>query len=261
MSIPSTINQEQLEKLTPYEKPPTDQLQQKSGNGCFLDPPGFPSYYTQSVYTQYGNSPRKGVEMVIFGRALYHSSDWDGVKDWDQLHENRQRRLKRLWVPLPPHHPRTKAWMGALFQHFRHCYKSATELEYNKPKTVVYPVPSYELKTYRDDPRFSDEYRNAARAEVEQYNHDLTARRKAEATIDNHLAVITIRRYYPDYMPSPETEAALLAGQIPDGYTERGNWWETEDQKPTPETCRPRSVGVHPINGKWCQWCGWQAEE
>lgn len=260
MSIPSTINEKRLAMLKIYEKPPTYHLQREPGNGCFLDPPGYPTYYTQSVYTQHGNSPRKGAETIIFGRVVHHSSDWNGVKDWNEMHARRSERLRRLWVALPIDHPRTKAWMGALFRHFRSCYKSLTEMEYGKPKTVIYPVPEYELKTFRDDPRFSDEYRNLARAEVDQYNRDLIARRAKDATIDNHLAVVTIRRFYPEYVPTPEVETALLARQTPEGYDERGNWWETQDERPTPENCHPRNMGPHPLNVTRCQWCGWQAD-
>jgi hypothetical protein len=54
----TTINRSRLESLPLAVLPPTYRLQAGCGNGCYLDPPGFPSYFTRHVYTPEENAER-----------------------------------------------------------------------------------------------------------------------------------------------------------------------------------------------------------
>lgn len=248
-----TINKKALALLPAFVCPPTYHLQREPGCGCYLDPPGFPSYFLQSVYTQYGNSPRRGAEYVILGRVFSRAENYED-------HEKRESKLRKLWNPLPLEHPRTQAWIQTLFCHFQHCYEDIERPEYGKPGTLIYPVPTWRLKAFHDDPRFSDTWRAKERAAVEQANAEEETRSARIATWDNHRAVKMIRRYYPDFDRPDSNEYGGRASLMKGGATQRGDWWETEAEQPTPETCRPRSLGPHPINGTWCQWCGWRKE-
>jgi hypothetical protein len=261
MSIPETINQKALARLAPVKLPPTYHVDRSMGSGCAGDPPGFPSYYIQHVYTQFGNAPRKGVQSVILGRVLEHSKDWDGCKDWDQYRAKIDKRMRGLWAPLPIDHPRTRAWIAATIKHHAHCYQSPENQAAGKWDTIIYPVPSYKLKTFTDDPRWNDEYRAAGVREANEYNDMIKAQTREIATIENHEAVILIRRYYPDWTPTDNEADAILFGDVPLGYEQSGQWWETESERPTPENCKPRSCGPHPVNNTWCQFCGWKLTE
>jgi hypothetical protein len=113
-----TIDIVRLRRLAHYNKPPTYELQSDPGNGCFLDPPGYPSYFTRSVYTQHGNNPWRGPQMVLLGRV---------VQTAREDHEKVSARLKRLYKPLPLDHPRTRAWVQELYKHLQHCYRDPAD--------------------------------------------------------------------------------------------------------------------------------------
>lgn len=256
--IPETINTKALARLAPVKLPPTYHIDRSIGSGCYGDPPGFPSYYIQHIYTQHGNPPRRGAEAAIFGRVLYSSKDYD----LPNADERRAKRLRGLWSPLPIDHPRTRAWMASRFQHLHTCYLHPTELENGRRKLVIYPVPSYELQTFHDVPRFNDEYRAAGVREANEFNSMVRAERQAIATLDNHAAVIAIREFYPDWTPTAFEANEILAGEVPANYPqERGNWWETATERPAPENCPGQYSMKHPTGGSWCQWCGWKASE
>ena len=249
----TTINRRALAMLPVHKMPPSYQLQRSPGNGCAGDPPGHPTYFTQAVYTMHGNTPARGAQMVIFGRVVQSSTDWDSVKSWDEYHAKYQARMKKLWLPLPLDHPRTVEWIKRTYSHFNHCYQHPTEQEHGKPKTVILPVPYYELQSFTDDPRFSDEWREKEKAAIEQRNQEVTKEREGVCTPDNHMAVVIIRRYYPDHEPNLD--------YITDAPEHGGTWWERYATRPAPEDC-PGDIGMkHPINGSWCQMCGYKAAE
>ena len=269
----STLNQAALAKLRPYIPPPTYRVDRHLGAGCAGDPPGFPTYYLRSVYTQHGNSPAKGPGYVIQDDAgilrRFPEHGWQGTRDeaasrWDAL-------LRAFWLPLPYAHPRVRAWIVSTYQHHRHCYRDLDGIEppeYGRPALLIYPVPSYKLRHFTDDPRFSDEWRTKERAAVDQANAELRAKYDRACCPETHSAFLIVREYYPEHTP----DLTLIAD--PSREARLGNWWETEDQPPTPETCTagavagrklyrgvsgPPNGGRHPLNGTWCQWCGWQA--
>jgi hypothetical protein len=251
MSISSTINLDKLGRLPLYIPPPTYTLQKDPGNGCFLDPPGYPTYFTRSVYTMYGNNPRKGAQMVISGRVVESSQDWKFCKDWDAYRSKIDARLKRLYNPLPIDHPRVRAWIQYLYAYFHHCYQDPKK----GPKVedlVICPVSFTSLKNFTDDPRFSDEWREKEKAAVEQANREIIEAARPLAIPENHRAVKIIQEYYPDYQP----EVDLI--ENPPGSP--GDWWERLDAKPTPQECPGLHGKKHPANGSWCQMCGWREE-
>jgi len=252
MSDYSTIDIEQLKKLPRYNKPASYHLQDDSGNGCAGDAPGYPTYFTRSVYTKHGNNPARGAQMVIsyeeWDYIVEDSTDW---RDGDAL-EVRNARLHKLWKPLPLDHERVRLWIADTYRHHKHCYVDVERPEYGRPGTLIFPVPDYKLKTFRDDYRWSEEYRTALRNEIDAYNREEIDRAAAIAIPENHQAVRIIRKFYPEYQPEPE-----LIANPPQQIAQ---WWETEAHKPTPETCptTQRWNKTHPINGSWCQWCGWK---
>jgi len=255
----STLNEAELKKLSVYSLPPSYHLQRDCGNGCFLDPPGFPSYFTRGVFTQHGNAPRRGVEEVIsFGGALYttrSSADWKSSDTWDGVYGRYSSRLMRLWSKLSFEHPRTQLWIAQVHQHLRHAYvddaQLAEPLENGKPAMVFFPVPSHKLRRFVDDARFSADWRSKEQAAVEAFNVSVHDRYAKVATIDNHAAVRRIRRFYPEYAPN---EAAIVAAEE---APRLGDWWQRHAERPSPSECRPPQwFGEHRTNG-WCQFCGY----
>lgn len=243
----STIDREALAKLPTAKLAPTYRLQDQPGNGCYLDPPGYPTYYTRSVYTQYGNNPARGATMLLLGHVVQRAASYD--------HEAQQGLMRRLYLPLPYDHPRVDAWERSLYAHFGHCYRDTLGLfpqEYGRPAIVIYPVPGYKLKAFRDDPRFSDEWRAKERAAIAQANAEIEAQHQAVCVPANHMAVIQVREIYP--------EAPIRHDWITNPPERIGNWWERLGQRPTPEQCPgDRSVRFpHRADG-WCQFCGYGA--
>ena len=249
----STINKDKLHQLQPYTTPTSYHLQKDSGNGCAGDPPGYPTYFTRSVYTAQGNSPRRGATLVLGGYVVEKNEDWEGVKGWDEYRAERDAVLHSLWNPLPLDHPRTRAWIRDSYRHLNKCYRDEERPEYGRAGTLIFPVPSYKLKKFYDEARFNDDYRTKERAAVDAYNRAEFDRANAIATPDNHMAVVKIRRFYPEYQP----EQDLIDN--PPRQVE-GMWWETDAVQPTPENCCPR-WHLHAFGKSgagWCQWCGWQ---
>jgi hypothetical protein len=213
------------------------------GCGCAGEPPGHPRYFVRSIYTKSGNCPP-------YNKPQYYlnGTGFMDLKEVDLLYGTNS------FPKLPLDHPRTRGWIKGNYKHFNHCYYHPTEKEYNRPMTVIYPVPNYKLKSFVDDPRFSDEWREKEKASIEAYNNDIFKMTKEVAVPENHCAVVIIREYYPEYL----WELDLI--ENPPKITE--TWWERINEKPTPENC-PGSKSLrtkHPVNGSWCQVCGWHKE-
>jgi hypothetical protein len=242
----TTINFKGLNRFPIFKKPPTYSLQDHLGNGCYGDPPGYPTYFTQSVYTQHGNSPRKGPQTVLFGRVI------QGEDYWEKSDEDRKDLFNSLWLPLPIDHPRTRAWILATYRHHHHCYYDPSQPgDFGRGhKLIIWPVPHYELKSFSDDPRFSDEWRTKEKASIEQANREIIEAAKLIAIPENHAAVVIIRRFYPDYQP----EIDLIENNPVEHIA---NWWERYAENFKPEDCPGESGKKHPANGTWCQMCGW----
>lgn len=140
----STINATELRKLKTYALPPSYRLQKDPGCGCHMDPPGFPTYFLQSVYTSTGNSPprtAKADEVIAFEDKLYITSTpgWVAGDTWDTRHKKREQRMRRLWLPLPINHPRVIAWIRVCYLYFGGMYvpesgsTNSAKLEHSGP--------------------------------------------------------------------------------------------------------------------------------
>lgn len=247
----STIDRARLEARYPVHKcPPSYRLQDDPGNGCYLDPPGYPTYFTRSVYTSHGNTPGKGATMTLLGRVI-ETTDWKAGDTWEQRHARFQAELTRLYKPLPIDHPRVVAWLRNVFGHFAHCYRDVEREEYGKPGTLIYPVPAYKLKSPHIDPHWTDGYTAAVLAEADTFNAMEDARAARIATVDNHQAVRAVRKVYPDFTPDP----SWLDGSGLDA-ARPGDWWERLAERPSPASCAPpKWFGKHRETG-WCQFCG-----
>lgn len=66
---------------------------------------------------------------------------------------------------------------------------------------------------------------------------------------EHHLAHLHVKKYYPEALPR------LDLIENPPPFI--GTWWERHTEKPTPETCQGENWAKHPVNGTWCQVCGW----
>ena len=240
----TTIDTEELaRRCKVYNLPPTYRLQAApGGNGCFLDPPGYPTYFTRCVYTRHGNSPTRGPDMLLFGRAL---------PEYTVGGETRKALWRAIYRPLPIDHPRVVEWMGNLFRHLADCYRIPKKLgRHAGDTTMVWPLPYYELETFADDLQFSDEWRTRGRAEVEVRNKARTEQLRPYSGVGHHLAVIAIREVYPDF--SDEAAEAMIAAKS----KLLSNWWGRHDVPPLPGQCPgDRGVGLT-HKDEHCQFCG-----
>ena len=209
------------------------------GMGCALDPPGYPTYFLQPVYTSNGNNPGRGPQTVLLGHV---------VETHDTPYEQRAALMKRFYLPLPWEHPRVQAWVRNVFRH-QGCmyYDDAAE---GRDKQFVFPVPYYKLKTFRDDPRFNDEWRAGERARVAATNQAILDYYTPRAIPANATAVRTVREFYPDFS---DEEATVLINARP---TEMSGWWERHDEPPALGEC-PGDVRVNlKHKNERCQFCG-----
>lgn len=245
----STINIKELKRLPRYTVPPTYHVDRDSGNACYLDPPGYPTYFTRAVYTGYGNYPsRSACQVISLEGVHYITLHALGNEDY----EKHAVLMRKIWKPLSLDHPRTRAWIGALYRQSHHCYKNPlVPKSWDAKDMLIWPVPDWQLIKFEYDSRFSDEWREKEKAATEQANREIIEQARAVAIPKNHSAVLHVREFYPEYEPELDL--------IETPPSERGDWWETEAERPTPENCKPRSMGKHPLNNSWCQWCGWES--
>ncbi len=237
----STLNLDLLRSLPIFDLTSGYKLQESSGNGCAGDPPGYPTYFTRCVYTARGNNPPHGSPQTVITVDDVNYVVDDGQIDYDPYKEH----LHRLWKPLPIDHQRTLLWILSTYKHHQHCYNG------HNRDLVIFPIPTYELKKFRPDPKWKDEFVEAHRVEVDEYNKARTLATQEIATPENHNAVRIIRRFYPEHQPSLELIANPPMRNI-------GGWWETEAEQPSEADCAStqRWGKKHPFNGAFCQWCG-----
>ena len=261
----STINLAELEKVDVAKIPGNCHIGKFAGSACFGDPPGYPSYFLQSVYTSGGNDPRRGVphQVIVHPNGTPYVID-DGQYDWD----SRNELLAALWSPLPLEHPRAELWIRGTYAHHRTMYVDPAQPEdaswdkrtfsfntvsgkapyYLLLKYGVLPIPhiSDRLRVHKD---LAEEFLRRETAVHEEAVAKVNAMLAKICTPENHSATVLIRRHYPDFTPRED-----LIQKPPELVP---HWWETEAEAPDFETCQPRSCGPHPVNDTWCQWCGW----
>lgn len=116
-------------------------VSESRGQGCFMDPPGYPSHFLQSVYTAKGDNPRKGSETVIFhpetgyrevsNAAVYMPSNWKPL-------------CRRLWVPLPFESERVQGWLADAAGYLRSTEKDGPyQREFYPEYTGEGIIPAY----------------------------------------------------------------------------------------------------------------------
>jgi hypothetical protein len=249
----TTINVGRLRRFSTWTSPGHGHnwsVSTHPGMGCFGDPPGYPSYFLRSVY-RFGNAPRGRHPTVV----IRHDGEDRVIMRADESHDCLADRLRSLWVPPPADHERVRLWIRARYRDFRHCYRDDAGIVSNRDDRgmVIFPVPTYKLRTFHDDARFSDAWRRAEIAAIAAYNADVTARTASVATPDNHCAVRAIREFYPEHAPDP----ALISDTLPLELPLEGDWWTTAATRPSVAECRPRNgIGAQDHTCQWCQWCG-----
>lgn len=219
----STLNLAELRKLKVYKLPDSYHLQQHPGGGCFLDPPGFPTYFTRAVYTKHGNSPpHNRVQTVIsFEGVDYALPDYYRPGEtWEQQRARWDALLARLYTRLPFEHPRVQAWVSVLSGYFRDCYEDPC-----KPEAIRSNVAELIIT-------------------------------KAGGPPEQHRAVILARELYPE-VTVEALEPWIKAGRH--GESGPGDWWERHAERPSAEDC-PGLVWMQSNTGHraegWCQFCG-----
>lgn len=267
----STINKTELAKLPVYQLPATYRLQDDCGNGCAGDPPGFPTYFTRAVYTSQGNNPLTDYEYVIAGHGI-GPVKWKNGETWEKRQEEAHALFLRLWNKPPLDHPRVQAWIRATFSHHRHCYQVPELRAQGKnwhDAMVIWPggtlgkTPFGDLKKEEFEIGWAKEHQSFDKwkheeqvkflQDIQENNKRVARMCEAVAIPENHDGTIIVRRYYPEFNPTPE----LISAKFP----KPGNWWETMSECPKPENCPGQYGSAHPANGSWCQMCGWHAEE
>lgn len=222
-------------RMNIYQKPVTYSVNRHMGSGCFGDPPGYPSYYLRSVYTQFGNEPRKGTSQVLQVEDKLYAvpSLWKPGA--------REAFLNKLYLPLPEDHPRVQAWEQWVYTHFAHCYGHPGKTM-DAANLIIWPIREHTFISlgmfareidWREIPEIGDEQvklimasREAAvKAERESYRTSL----RPFITIDNYRPVTYIRQWYPDHKPRLDWVAKAP------GLS--GDWWERHTSVPDPEEC------------------------
>ena len=266
----STLNIAAVKQLKTYTLPPSYHLG-GYGSACSLDAPGFPSYMVQGVYTKFGNTPSKAPGHVLsIDGSLYimEPPRIHAYGSWEAYWAAYRKLLHSVWRPLPLDHERVQLWMAHVYQHFARCYRDVERPEHGRPGTLIFPIPDFQIKhpkvltipaTATD--KEITQIRESQRLENELTESlNATERIRAEyvATPENHLAVLSIREFYPEHQPNLEWIANPPR-------LSQADWWETAATKPTPETCAPRnSLGgrenfdwSHPTDpGRHCHFCG-----
>ncbi len=248
----STVSAARLAYRAPVKLAPSYHLQTSFGNACYMNPPGHPAYFTRSIYTMHGNSPARGAQMELFGAIVQtDKTPYDKIAGI----------LDSLYLPIPEDSARVQAWEAHVYQHLARGYYNPAEPGYGQSVGNAYYWPckpgdiladKFGFKTFRDDPRFSEEWRTAQLADVAEANAKAQEFAESFCTPENHAAVLYIRKYYPNHAPRVDWISAPPK-MAP-------NWYARLAERPTPETCPGDSFQAHPVNGAWCQVCGWSEE-
>jgi len=256
----STIDTAALtERSRPITLGPGCRASDHYGSRCYLDAPGYPSYFVRHVYSASGNEPRSGSTVILMGREIE-------AVDTPYNPDARAELYRAIYRPLPFEHARVQAWIAKTFQHFRRCYRDAKPDKYGRPGMLIYPYSDHDralqvidahILDKPEDPRWSDTYRAELMAKRAAVIDAEETRAAAIAIPENYLAVRAVREIYPDQAP-----AALMARYVTGDKYGPGDWWEREAARPaSPEACRPYEGYVVPGHrAGWCQYCGYVTE-
>jgi hypothetical protein len=261
----STLKLDRLQRLP--QLPGGMGVNTQMGSGCFLEPPGHPSYFMRSV----GGDCRAYV--ISIGDGVYivdgetYNGGWKDV-NWVKYGapKDRQERLNWLYSPLPVDHPRVRAWIEQLYRHQRNCYRIEGEKDF-----VVFPTQSHDfikMGLFVPEPsgreakleggifdHLSEETKERYRvtqaglmAEAQETvkikREAFNAERAKACTPDRHLAVLSVRKFYPEYQPELDLINAEQGARPAD-------WWTVLATKPDP--C---PMAHKPHMRFVCQYCG-----
>lgn len=236
-------------------RPPTGgfKFQRGMGNGCYLEPPGHPSYYTRAVYNARGNS------LDYDGAPSYkldaRELDEDGARydlrgpGWVQSLDE----CGEFFRLLPEDHDRTRAWIKHVYQHLGRCYEHPTK---GPREIMVWPDSIGASLALIDagifEPKLGDcsaECYETKAAKYKKAHDEKTAEFTRWCTPERHKAVQFVRRYYPKHAPRLDL--------IETPPTLRGSWYSTTCEWPAADACPGDThVDLKHIPGCWCQWCG-----
>jgi len=244
----STINLQWARSHLPaYKLPPTYHLGDM-GNMCYLDAPGYPSYFVRSVYTSYGNTPTRGPQQVIqlpdgSIRVVLSEKDYNTFATAETCRKSVEWRLRRLWKPLPIEHPRVKAWMMHVYRHFNGCFTTPLTRTIQVGFFTNEEIPSIVRALGLASELHPDMADYAVRAVFDPSVHDafLLYWKELCTTVASltYTPVVHIREFYVEFDPNVHEHDS----------EDTGSWWETFSYRPSPDEC----PGNHRYS---CQICG-----
>lgn len=267
----STLNLDYLQSLKVYIKPPTYHLQDGIGNMCFMDPPGYPTYFLKNVYNASGNTPANAPDYIIRYEGVNYivQGPWKNGT-YEERQAERQEVFKKLWKPLPLGHYRVQAWIAECHRYFRNCYvdprksddkrRNADQLKMSGWFAASLPSVaealgievSPNLKSALESCRSDLDVKSLPIWIYREYRdlHD-------EVNARTYRPTTYVQEFYPEYKHGDD-----------DGTIDRGNWWEVFAERPAPEECPGETLTwgksstntKHPVNGGWCQVCGWKKD-
>jgi len=254
-----TINRNVLRTLPRYIPPKNRDISKHMGCGCFLDAPGYPTYFLRSIYNRAGNDPRTGPTQVIDYEGKYyvtqHNDDWAKYGDRDGVHGAHTRLMRRLWNPLIPDHARVYAWMTCVAGYFKNCYLDPT-LDADKVKHADKTfIPSH--RRIADVKHYWEIAKIAGVVDVIPMWDHLPRAWKVIPGVDVvralervlvPRAVDYIHEFYPEIRPD-------YIASVPKLYGLAGNWWERGNWDHWPVDDCPRCRGDVGVGHK-CDYCG-----
>lgn len=219
----STIDLDLLRQLPVFRLRAGMQLQEEPGNGCALDPPGYPTYFTRSVYNSRGNSLRNGPYTVI-------SDPEDDKKHY--VVDN--CKLRDLWVPVSIESVRFSYWKVACYKHWHNCFYNESATDRNDRCLVA-----------KSEPKLHYTSRNTGQKTLNQnYRHDAEAydqwmqKYGSIFTLENAYATRYIQGFYHWFrmekdeaqhyvLRSPEYFYVFERNNLSKTKPEANNrWWE-----------------------------------
>lgn len=224
-------------------------LSDSLGAACFMDAPGFPSYFIRSVYTRKGDSPDKGPAEVLdlgdLGCYVVESADWQLGDTWENRQAEKLALFLSIWSPLPLDHPRTQAWLYSCYAYFGRCWEDPRT---GSKAAEKLRCPGKNRAGFTDPVEVGDVARalgiweeGAAFDELEQQVNRLLYRPFTYA-----------KEFYSDFAGLPVVDGLDPWQQdFKWGKGGAGDWWERYD---SPVGCD------HPGGAArrgWCQLCGY----
>lgn len=106
------------------------------GMGCYLDPPGYPSYALRSASWYKGGQEQDETVLRV------------DDKNYIIPYDTHEETLRSLYDHLPLEHPDVKEWVAEGHRHNKHCYQGTPELiealgQKPSDNLVIFPIPDY----------------------------------------------------------------------------------------------------------------------